>query len=332
MTQTHHAPVGAEAAGAPVPTSRRLSLEPLRNYAVLVTLAVLVTILALSNGSFRTSTNLTNVLSQCAIVGVMACGVAVVFICGEFDLSIGAVYSVAGLITGMAAQHIDGVAALLVGVGAAAVMGVCNGILVTLARINAFMATLATSFLLAGLAVILSDGTPVLIDSKFLQGIGQNTYLGLNFPVFILVAVVLALTVLLRMTKFGRRLYATGGSAEASRLSGVNVVFVKVTAFALSAAAAGLAGIVAAGQVASADPNAGTTLLLMPIAAVVVGGVSIYGGSGEIWRAVAGVLLLVLINNGFNLFGFNPLYSQVVQGAVILIAVAVDVWSGKSRT
>ncbi|MFT4081548.1 MAG: ABC transporter permease [Nocardioides sp.] len=329
---THPVAATAEpSAMTPIPGKRRLSLAPLRDYAVLVVLAVLIVALAVSNDSFRTTTNLTNVLSQCALVGIIACGVTMVFISGEFDLSVGSTYSVAGLVAAMTAKHVDGLTGLVVGAVAAIAIGVCNGLLVTLGRINAFMATLATSFLLAGLAVILTDGTPVLIESTFLTQLGQNQLFGLDFPVYILLVLAVALTLTLRYTKFGRRLYATGGSAEAARLSGVNVVFVKVAAFAISGGAAGLAGIVAAGQVSSADPNAGSNLLLMPIAAVVVGGVSIYGGNGEIWRAAAGVLLLVLINNGFNLLGFNPLYSQIVQGGVILVAVAIDAWSGKSN-
>jgi ribose transport system permease protein len=304
----------------------------MRNYAVLVTLLILIAVLALASGSFRTEKNLTNVLSQCAIVGIMASGVAVVFIAGEFDLSIGAVYSVAALIAALAQPVLGGVGALIAGVGAAVAIGVVNGVLVTRGRINAFMTTLATSFLISGLAVILTAGAPIAITEGFLLGLGQDHLLGLNVPVYVWVSFVIALSILLKLTKFGRRTYATGGNAEAARLSGVNVSFTKTVAFAISAGAAGLAGIIAASQVGSADPNAGTSLVLTPIAAAVVGGISIYGGSGAIWRASAGVLLLVLINNGFDLLGVNPLYSQVVQGAVILIAVAIDAWSRKSRT
>lgn len=306
-------------------------MDVLRNYAVVVTLVVLTIGLAISTPSFRTTENLTNIVSQCAIIGVMACGVAVVFIVGEFDLSIGAVYSVAGLIMGMAVQSHGAVVGIAMGLLVAAVIGIVNGLLVCILRINAFMATLATSFLIGGLAIILTDGVPVSITDTGVLKLGQSELLGFDSLVFVMLAVVVGLSVLLQMTTFGRRVYAIGGNAEAARLSGVNVVFVKTAAFAISAAAAGLAGMMASSQVAFADPNAGTNLILMPIAAVVVGGISIYGGSGAVWRAIAGVLLLVLINNGFNMLGINALYSQVVQGAVILLAVAIDAWTGKTR-
>jgi ribose transport system permease protein len=155
--------------------------------------------------------------------------------------------------------------------------------------------------------------------------------IGLATPVFIWIFVVLLLTAVLQLTKFGRRVFAVGGNKDAARLSGVNVTLTKTVAFIISGASAGLAGVIAAAQVGAANPNAGLTLVLTAVAAVVVGGISIYGGEGAVWRAAAGVLFLVLVNNGFNLLGIEALYSQIVQGAVILVAVAVDVWSGKAR-
>ena len=315
-----------------VSRGRGLSLRRVRDDAVIATILLLFVLLLVSSPTFGTPANLANVLSQCAIIGIMAAGVAVVFLAGEFDLSIGAIYAVAALIGAGAVEILGGVGGILAGVAAGAVMGLVNGLLVTVVRINAFMVMLATSFLIAGLGVILTQGSPVLVSDPSFLAIGQAKVLGLSLPVFIWIGVVLLLTVALQMTKFGRRVYAVGGNKEAARLSGVNVTFIKTVAFMISGACAAFAGVIAAAQVGAANPNAGTTLVLTTIAAVVIGGISIYGGEGAIWRAAAGVLLLVLINNGFNLLGLDALYAQVVQGAVILIAVGIDVWSGKARS
>ena len=305
--------------------------DVLRNYAVIVTVAVIVLGLAISSPSFRTTENLTNVASQCAIIGVMASGVAALFIAGEFDLSIGSVYSVAGLVMGMAVGSLGAVGGIAVALLVAAAIGVINGVLVCILRINAFMATLAMSFLIGGVAVILTQGIPVTITNAGVLKFGQSKLLGFDSLVFIMLAVVVGLSVLMQMTIFGRRVYATGGNAEAARLSGVKVVFIKTAGFVICATAAGLAGMMASSQTGFADPLAGADILLMPVAAAVVGGISIYGGKGAVWRAIAGVLLLVLINNGFNILGVNALYSQVVQGAVILLAVGIDAWTARAR-
>ncbi len=316
-----------EAARAP----GRLSLHWMREYAVVVTVVILFIALLASSPSFRTGANMANILSQSAIIGIMALGVGAVFIAGEFDLSIGAIYTVAALVGASSVERFGGIGGILVGVAAGAAMGLVNGLLVSIGRINAFMATLASSFLIGGLGVLLTKGTPVVVTDQHFLDAGQAQLFGLQFPVFVWLGVFAILAVLLQFTKFGRRLYATGGNKDAARLSGVNVPLVKTLAFIISGSAAGLAGTIAASQVGSADPNAGMTLVLTPIAAVVVGGISIYGGEGGVWRSVAGVFLLVLINNGFNLLGIDALYAQVVQGAVILFAVAVDAWSGKTR-
>lgn len=319
------------AASLVVPSKRGLSLRWVRDYAVIATVLLLFGLLLISSPHFGTPTNLANVVSQCAIIGIMGAGVAVVFIAGEFDLSIGAIYAVSALIGASAAESLGGIGGILVGVAAGAVMGLVNGLLVTVVRVNAFMATLATSFLIGGVGVILTQGSPVPISDGLFLALGQAKILGLLLPVFIWIAVILFLTVILQMTKFGRRVFAVGGNKDAARLSGVSVTLTKSVAFMISGACAAFAGVIASAQVGAANPNAGSTLVLSTIAAVVIGGISIFGGEGAIWRSAAGVLLLVLINNGFNLLGIDALYSQIVQGAVILFAVGVDAWSGKTR-
>ncbi|MFE2218239.1 ABC transporter permease [Streptomyces canus] len=331
MTSTQDAPAPAPSRPVGGRSTRPALAHVISEYAVLFVVGLVAIVLALINESFRSSNNLTNVLTQCAVVGVLACGVAVVFIAGEFDLSIGAIYSVAPLIAAAAVSSVGGIGGILAGIAAGAAMGLVNGLLVSAGRINAFMATLSTSFLLGGVGVLLTEGTPQFIHDETFLSLGRAAFLGLSFPVFVLAGVTLLLTVVLQATKFGRWVYATGGNKEAARLSGVNVTFVKSMAFVISGAAAGLAGTMASAQIGAADPNAGLSLVLFPIAAVVVGGISIYGGEGAVWRAVAGILLLVLINNGFNLLGINALFSQIVQGSVILIAVAIDAWTRKTR-
>lgn len=302
--------------------------ELLARFGIVLVLVAMVVVLSLMSSAFFTPRNLFNVLSQVAPAGIVACGAALVIIAGGFDLSSGAIFAIAGIVSAHVANASFAVAGIAAGAGAGLLLGVVNGGVITLFGINSFIATLATGFIFRGVATMITGGFLVAVANPSFSILGNMRLLTVPIPVYVFAGVAIATGLLLSQTKVGRYIYATGGNAEAARLSGVRVDMVRITAYAISGLCAGLAGVISASRVSTGQADAGTGLELTVIAAVVVGGISIKGGEGSIWRAVVGVLLIALIGNGFNILNINPFYQAIAQGFIILIAVAVDSRSG----
>jgi ribose transport system permease protein len=326
----------AKAAEAPgVRSFRRLQLSAVRDYGIVVAFVALFVTLALTSDVFLTRDNLVNLAFQAAPVGIMACGGAMVFIAGGFDLSVGAIAAFSAVIAGKA--YVDaGIPvwpAMILGALTGFGIGLGNGLLVTVARVNAFIATLAMNFIVYGVAVAVTGGFLISIDSPEWETLGLGEAWGINYPIFVWLGFALFCGFLLSRTAFGRYVYAVGGNAEAARLSGVRVGLVRATTFAISGLAGGIAGVILSSEVATAQADAdnlGNTF--NAITAVVLGGISILGGEGAIWRAVLGAFFLQLIGNGFNLLDVQPVYQSVFTGAILLVAVAVDGWARRTRT
>jgi ribose transport system permease protein len=311
--------------------SRRVRVRSLRDYGIVLSFAAIFITLSIGSPVFLTSRNLLNVLDESAQVGIMACAGTLVFIAGGFDLSVGAVYAVAGIVAvKLSLGHMAAAQALLCGVAVGAVIGSVNGLLVTVGRINAFIATIATQFVFYGVAFVITGGFLVTATDPAFADLGGGTSWGLTYQVIVWLAFAGCCGFLLSRTTFGRYVYAVGGNAEAARLAGVNVKLVRGATFTVSGLAAALAGVLDVSRVSSAEPTAATGIELTVIASIVIGGTSIYGGAGAIWRTLLGVLLLTLIGNGFNLLNISSTYQQIFQGAVILLAVGVDAWSRSS--
>src|SRR6185437_15512061 len=198
------------------------------------------------------------------------------------------------------------------------------GIVIDRTRINSFIGTLATSIVYGGLAVVITGGLTVTVLNSSFGALGQDTLLGIKYTGWVWILFAIVSGFVLSRTTFGRYVYAVGGNVEAARLSGVRVGVVRTTAFAISGLAAGLAVILLASRTQSAAANLGSGMELTAISAAVVGGTSILGGEGAIWRGVLGTLLLAIIGNGFNLLNIDTTYQQIVQGGLILLAVAAD--------
>jgi ribose transport system permease protein len=317
------------AAGAQL-SGRPLWIDIARRYAVAVLLAALFATLAFAADSFLTFTNLQNIVNQHAPLAVVAVAMTFVIIGGGFDLSAGAVLAVAGVLAAWIAVNVGGtlglVAAPLVGL----VLGVVNGLLITLLRVHSFLATLASSLVFRGLAVLVTGGALITVTEPGFTTIGQDRIGGIYYGVIVLVAFVLLGMLLLNRTVFGRYLFAVGSNAEAAELSGVRVDLVRVGAFAFSGLAAGVAAAIAVSRIGSGQPLAGTGMELQAIAAVILGGTSIHGGVGAVWRSIAGVYLLALINNGFNILDANPFYKDLITGVIIVSAVALGA-AGRRR-
>jgi ribose transport system permease protein len=312
------------------PVLRRLRfvrLSFLRDYAIVISFVSLFLVLTFTSPPFFTKTNLLNILDQSSTLGIIACGETIVFIAGGFDLSVGAIFALSGVVAAMSEPHVGPGAALFAGLMTGVLCGLANGLLVTVGRINAFMATIGSSFVIAGLALVLTKGYLITVTSPSYAILGQGTFVQLTYATWAWAAFALILGFLLRATTFGRYVYASGGNPVAARLSGVRVGVIRTLAFTFCGTGAALAGIILGSRVQTGQADAGANIVLTVIAGVVIGGVSIFGGEGAIWRAVLGILLLTLIGNGFNLLNVNPIYQQILQGAIILLAVAIDAWS-----
>jgi ribose transport system permease protein len=183
-----------------------------------------------------------------------------------------------------------------------------------------------------GIAIAITGGQLVRVSDPEYAILGRGELLGIKHSVWLFLGTIVVTSFLLWATRFGRYIYAAGGNAEAARLAGVPVRLVKGATFAISGFAAGLAGILISSKVATGQPDVGVGLEISAIAAIVIGGTSIMGGEGAIWRTVLGLLLLALIRNGFNLLNIDPIFQQIFQGAIILAAVGIDAWARREAT
>jgi ribose transport system permease protein len=255
----------------------------------------------------------------------------IVIIGGCFDLSVGAIFAFAGSLAAILARAGYTELGILAGILVGLFFGFSNGMIITLLRINSFIATLATGLMIRGMALVMTGGLLIVVIDKNFAVLGQGRFLEVKYPVYILIAFILFTSFILSRTTFGRYVYAIGGNQEAARLSGVRVGLIRVLTFCLTGLAAGLAGVITVSRIAQGVADIGAGVELDAIAATVIGGTSILGGEGAIWRTVIGVLLLRLIGNGFNLLNVPPFYQGIFQGAIIIFAVALDTLSKRNR-
>jgi ribose transport system permease protein len=302
----------------------------LRDYGIVFFFLGLLIALSFMSNVFFTKTNFLNILDQTAPAGIIACAMTIVIIGGGFDLSVGAIFALGGVVAAQTAPHIGVWEGMIVGALFGLGLGIVNGLLITVGRINSFIATLASSFMFYGLGQVLTNGFLVSETNPTFAALGNNGYAGIKYSIWLFAAVAICCTLILNRTTLGRYVFAVGGNAEAARLAGIRVNVVRVATFALTGLAAGIAGVLVASRITQGQADTGSDLTLTTIAAVVIGGTSILGGEGAVWRSVLGVLLLAMIGNGFNLLNINPVYQQIVEGAIIILAVAVDSWSRRS--
>lgn len=314
------------------PGTRSLAALPWRSTGILIPFLVLFVALSIGSAPFLTKTNLLNILDQQSATLVIAVAGTFVLISGGIDLSVGAVYGLASVVFGELAAHgWNPALAVIAGVLSGVVVGLANGVVSTFFRINSLIATLAMSFVIAGIASLVTAGNLVLISNQGAGDISRSVFLGVNMSTWVMVIVVVILGVLLARSTYGRYVYASGGNAEAARFAGVRVNLVRVIAFAVSGGAAALGGILDSARVLEGNSTNNTTLTFTVLAGMVVGGTSILGGEGAVWRTVIGVLLIALIGNGYGLLSLNPLYEQITLGVIMLLAVGLDAWARQTR-
>ena len=297
------------------------------NLGIIVAFLVLCVFLSVfpkTSGSFFTRQNIFNVLRQISTNLFLACGMTMVIILGGIDLSVGSIIALSGCISAgcVARYNLPLPIALLMGLLVGLLVGMFNGAVISKTTIPAFIVTLATMNIAKGLAYVYTGGSPVRVVTKEWQFLGAG-YVGIfPTPVVILVIVLIITAIIMNKTKMGRHMYAVGGNQQAAEFSGIKVEKVKFFVHAFSGLMAGLAGIVLASRMYSGQPTAGDGAEMDAIAAVVVGGTSMAGGSGKI---------IGVLNNGLNLLNVNSFWQYVVKGVVILLAVFLDYFRNKGK-
>ncbi|MFJ4167763.1 ABC transporter permease [Microbacterium sp. NPDC089698] len=312
---------------------RKFSITELAiEYAVLLLLAAILIALAILSPSFFTFGNIVNILNQNTPLVIIAAAGTFVIISGNFDLSTGAIYGVAGVVSAWLAVTTGNVwLALLAASVIGLVLGAFNGVVITKLRVHSFLATLASSMIFTTIAVLITGGSLITVTTPGFTALGRNRIGGIFIAVFVMIVVVALLWFVLSRTVFGRHVYAIGGNPEAAELSGVQVTRTRIVVFVLSGLAAGAAAAIGVSRISSGQPLAGAGLELSAIAAVILGGTSIYGGIGAVWRSVAGVFLIALIGNGFDLLNLNPQLKDMVTGFIILAAVGLSAAGRRKR-
>jgi ribose/xylose/arabinose/galactoside ABC-type transport system permease subunit len=291
-----------------------------------IALAALMAGLAAARPNFLTLENLVNVLRQISINGILAVGVTYVLLTGGVDLSLGSLVAFTGVVAARFAHPGEFVVLVPVGIGilAGAGCGTVNGWIVTRGGVAPFIVTLGMMTATRGLALLASGGRPVSNLSAGFTTIGGGDLAAVPIPILIFFGVALASHLFLRNMRAGRHLYAVGGNENAARASGVKVGRVKMMAYTLCGAMAGLAGVVLASRITTGQPNAGIGYELDAIAAVVIGGTSLNGGVGGVGGTVLGALLIGVLNNGLDLLNVSSYYQQIVKGVIIVGAVWLD--------
>lgn len=310
----------------PAAHRRRFKID-FKDYGVLIGLLVLVIFLSVSTDTFLSQQNLVNLLDQAVVIGLIAIGATLCITSGVFDLSASANLALSAIIGVYLTQTFGIGLGFVLALAVGAALGALTGTLIVATKVHSFIGSLAMSIIYRGLAVVLTAGAIVAPLADQLEGFRvwtRSVFGGISAATVLLIIGLAVFGLVLWGTTYGRRIYAVGGNPEAARLSGVRTELIHISVFAISGLCSAAAGMVLASRAGSAQPAMATGLELTAIAAVVIGGTSIMGGSGAVWRTAVGVLILTVIANGFNLMGWDTTYQQVVTGALILLAVAAD--------
>ena len=308
-------------------------MDIIRRYSVLLILLAIGVIFTLGSDRFLTPSNLMNIALQTSIIAIVAIGMTFVILTAGIDLSVGSVVALCGaLAAGLAVQQELGTyLGIILALVAGVVVGLINGLLIVKGKMPPFVATLSTLAIARGLTLVYTEGRPISgIDERFIF-FGGGEILGIATPVIIMVIIFVIAYIVLRSTRFGNYVYATGGNEEISRLAGIRTSSVKLSVYMISGFLAAVGGVLLTARLWSAQPNAAVGLELDAIAAPVLGGVSLFGGVGGVAGAVVGAFILGVLSNGLNLMGVPSFWQQVIKGVVLILAIMVDVATKRRR-
>lgn len=299
-------------------------LQLLRSYPIIVGFVGVVVIFTILSDRFLTVSNMLNILRQISINGTIAFGMTFVILSGGIDLSVGSVFAFSAVVGASVLQGGNVLPGILAALGVGAAFGAFNGVIIARMKLQPFIVTLATMAIARSFTQAYSQGRPITGFPDSFRQLGRGEFLGIPVPVFVMFGVFILVWYILSNTKLGLYTYAIGGNEEATRLSGVKVIRYKILIYTISGALAALSGLILTARLNSAQPTFGTGYELDAIAAVVLGGTSLFGGKGTIIGTLFGAMVMGIISNGMNLVSISPFYQQAVRGAVILLAVMAE--------
>lgn len=304
---------------------RLLALPTLREAVGLIIVYVgIFLILALITDNFLTVQNLRNMLLATSIMGIVAVFTTMLMVSGGLDLSVGSTIALAGVVIAVLQEPLGIWPAAAIGLGAGVAVGFINATLVTIVGINPVITTLGMLYVARGMALVWADGLTKPVFHEDFAWLGGGRIASVPVPVAVFFALLLLGMVVMHYTTYGRALYAVGGNETASFLASLPVRRYRLLAYTLSGFSAGLAGVILTSRLLAAAPTAATGMEFSVIAAVVLGGTSLAGGKGTLLNTLLGVLILGTLNNGMTLLSLSSDYQQIVQGLVLVLAIAID--------
>lgn len=290
----------------------------------LLVLLLLCAFMSMFTDVFLTGANLQAVFIQVSIYGITACGMTFAVIGGEFDLSVGSTMAITGLLSVVLEPVTGQIFAIVLALLAACLVGALNGFLIAKCRINSFIATIGTMYIVKGAALRISDGRPVQSSCPWYQNIGNGSFLGIPIMVWILLVCVLVTAYVLKQTRFGRNIYTIGGNSEVAHNSGISVVKCKTLIFIICGFTAGIAGILNSSRLNTGAATHGETLALSVITATVIGGTSLAGGVGSIWKTMVGILFFNVLTNALNILRVYSYYQTAIRGVLLAAIIAFE--------
>lgn len=297
----------------------------LQKYGIVLVLLFICAVLSFLSPVFLTAPNLINVIRQISINGILAIGMTLIIITGGIDLSVGSQVALTGaVVAGLLSSGTNMAVALLVGLATGAFIGFINGMIITKGGVPPFIVTLGMLTAARGITLIYTGGRPIYNLGSTFRFFGAGYVGGVPVPVIILAIILMISHFIAKHTVFGREVYAVGGNPEAAVYSGVNKNKRLVQVYTIMGFLSAITGIVLTSRLGSADPTAGTGFELDAIAAVVIGGTSMFGGEGAVTGTMIGALIIGVINNGLNLLNVSSYYQQVIKGVIVVGAVLMD--------
>lgn len=307
--------------------------ELVLNQTVLLLLLGFVVVMSILRPSFLSWWNIQNILLDVSIYGVVACGMTILIISGEFDLSASSQYMWAQILFVTLVNATENpVLSIIVTLVSGIVLGTINGLIVTRLNVNSFIATLGTMTLIRGLCLVFTDGRMVSTRNTFVKNLGGAEFLGISSLTYIYIIVLTLVSILLAYTNFGRRFYATGGNIEVACLAGINTRFQKTAAFSIMGLFCAIAGIMLVAMLRAGSTQYGTDLALTCVAATVIGGTRLSGGAGNALRTAIGMLVIVVLYKALIYLGLQAYYQNLAKGLVLITVVVFDSYMTRRRS
>lgn len=301
------------------------SIENTSEVGVILALVLIMAVTQIVNHNFLTAANLTAMLKSIPFIGLATLGTSFCLITGNVDISVGRLAGLTGMVFGYVLMRTGSLPlALAAGIGTGLLVGIVNGVLSVYVGINSFIVTMGTLYVSGGLRYIINNANPMVLPETY-RNFSQATPLGISWFFWIVIGIYVLMGFIQRKTVLGRQMYAVGSNAEVARLQGVNTKRIQMIAFLISGLFAGIAGVMAAIDINSAQPASGTGWEFKAIAACFIGGVSLSGGSGRAFGTALGVFTVFIINNIINMLNISNYYSSVFTGCVLIGAVLVDI-------